>query len=84
MATEPSLLSVMERDVITKLGDIWGDLCKITDHGPTREPDLNELVIHIHALQQAVLSQAAARAYPDEFRRLGSTLRRLNHNKRER
>jgi hypothetical protein len=43
--------------------------------GLTREADLHELVVHIHAIQHAFMSNAAARAYPTEYRRLGSTLR---------
>lgn len=39
-----------------------------------RVNDTNELVAHIHVLQQAVMSNAAARAVPGEFRLLGGTL----------
>jgi hypothetical protein len=31
---------------------------------------------HIHALQHAVMSNAAGRAYPDEFRLLGDAITR--------
>lgn len=52
-------------------GQLWNKLCKVVGDGPTRKADLGELVIHIHAIQQAVMSQAAARAHPDQFRLLG-------------
>lgn len=37
----------------------------------TREADLTEFSLHVHAIQNMILSQAAARAYPDKFRLLG-------------
>lgn len=45
----------------------------ITD-GRSRTGDLNELIRHIHAIQHTVLSQAAARAYPNRYRLLGGEL----------
>jgi hypothetical protein len=46
----------------------------IVGDGPSRAADLRELVAHVHAIQQAVMSQAAARAHPDRFRLLGGTV----------
>jgi hypothetical protein len=69
------LLAEREQDIITRLGEMWGDLCSIVEDGPTRDADLRELVVHVHALQHAVMAQAAARAYPTTYRRLGSSLR---------
>lgn len=68
---EPSADS---RTMAKGLWDMWGLLCKITGEGPTRDHDLSELVTHVHALQNAVLSQAAARAYPGRYRALGLSL----------
>jgi hypothetical protein len=42
--------------------------------GSTREDDLAELRAAIHVVQRAVLAQAAARAYPGEFRLLGGVV----------
>ena len=42
----------------------------------TREGDLNEFVGHIHVIQQAILSQAAGRAYPNLFRTLGEVIKK--------
>jgi hypothetical protein len=68
------VLTGPEREVVKRLGDLWGDICDVVDDGPTRAADLNEAIAHIHALQHFVMSNAAARAHPDEFRLLGSTL----------
>jgi hypothetical protein len=35
------------------------------------QSDLREVANHIHALQDKVLAQAAARAYPDRYRLMG-------------
>jgi hypothetical protein len=68
------MLTDRERATVAKLGEVWGDICAVVEDGPTRGHDLSELVAHLHALQHAVMSNAAGRAFPDEFRRLGSTL----------
>jgi hypothetical protein len=68
------LLTEDERLCVKKLGEAWNLLCRIAGHEATRDPDLNELVVHVHALQNAVLAQAAGRAYPSEFRLLGERL----------
>ena len=71
LAHDPGLLSPLEHDAVSMAGDLWGLLCTITLDGPSREADLHELVIHIHAIQHAVMANAAARAYPDLYRPLG-------------
>lgn len=68
-------LTVREVEAVETLGRLWGELCEIVGDGPTRDADLTELVAHVHALQHAVMAQAAARAHPDAFRLLGETLR---------
>jgi len=68
------LLTIEEQSLVRALGDIWGDFCQVVDRGPTRDADLQEIVHHIHALQHKVLAQAAARAYPNNYRLLGKTL----------
>lgn len=47
---------------------------EIIGRGPTRAADINEFVMHIHCVQQTILSQAAGRAYPDRFRLLGTVI----------
>lgn len=69
------LLTDREREATRKAGELWGDICAIVGDGPTRDADLAEFIHHIHAIQNGIMRQAAARAYPDEFRLLGETLR---------
>jgi len=72
--TEADLLTTEEREFVSRLGSLWNDLCMIVDRGATRRSDLDEAIVHVHALQHLVMAQAAARAYPNEFRRLGSVI----------
>jgi len=67
-------LTVDETTAIQQAADLWGTLCKVVGTGRTRDHDLGELVAHIHAIQHAVMSQAAARAYPNVYRLLGEAL----------
>jgi hypothetical protein len=68
------MLTPAEHRVVDMAGQLWGELCNLVGNDVTREADLRELVVHIHAIQQAVLAQAAARAYPYEYRLLGEVL----------
>lgn len=65
------LLTTDEREVIELAGELWNRICGVVGTARNRDRDLAELVPHIHAIQQAVMSNAAARAYPGEFRLLG-------------
>lgn len=69
-----TLLTDDERMAGRLAGELWNLLCTIVGPGPTRDADLGELVVHVHAIQQAVMSQAAGRAFPSEFRLLGKSL----------
>jgi hypothetical protein len=42
--------------------------------GPTKDSDLAEVRAAAHLIQRTVLAQAAARAYPQEFRLLGTVI----------
>lgn len=68
------LLSKTERQALEVSGALASLLAKVVDHGETRPEDLNELLGHIHCIQHAIMAQAAARAYPQDYRRLGATL----------
>lgn len=68
-------LTPEEHTAIEKAGELWGDLCHIVGDGETRDADLAELIVHIHAIQHAVMAHAAARAYPTRYRLLGRTLK---------
>lgn len=65
------LLSAEELRALDLTADLAKALQAIVGDRGTREADLRELLGHLHAIQQALLSQAAARAYPDQFRLLG-------------
>jgi len=69
------LLTEQEREVVKMAGDLWNALCGVVGRGSTREEDCREMVAHVHALQHAVMAQAAARAYPQVYRLLGDSLR---------
>ncbi len=65
------LLTPRELDLITRIGSLMPRFLEIVGDGHTREADLAEIVPLIHALQDKVMAQAAARAYPLAFRLLG-------------
>lgn len=66
-------------DVELRAMDLTGNLMvlltQIVGDGPTREADIREAAYRVHALQNMILAQAAARVYPDRYRLLGETLR---------
>lgn len=69
------MLTEAEHRAITLAGELMSLMTKdIVGHGITRENDLNELVVPVHALQQAIMSQAAGRLYPDKYRLLGGVI----------
>jgi hypothetical protein len=47
----------------------------VISYGDSRHGDIQELVEHIHGIQNMILAQAAARAYPDRYRLLGKGFR---------
>jgi hypothetical protein len=69
--TANDLLTEEEFDLIDDLADVYDGFEAIVGPGPTRATDLAEVRSIIHGLQEKVMAQAAARAYPDEFRLLG-------------
>ena len=73
VVSDTEMLTEAERDLVQKLGSCWVDYSAIVGRGPSRAADCNEFVARIHDLQHAVMSQAAARAYPTEFRLLGES-----------
>jgi class 3 adenylate cyclase len=69
------LLTAEERELIDVLADAANRFANVIGSGPTRHADSLEVIDKIHQLQQAVMAQAAARAYPASYRLLGETLR---------
>lgn len=71
----PQYLTDAEHQAITLLSRVWDLLVQdIVEPDRQQGADLAELVVPLHILQNAVLAQAAARAYPDRYRRLGTSL----------
>lgn len=72
------LLTDAEHTAVSMLGEVYTLLCNdVVAHGPTREADCAELRHHIHGLQHAIMSQAAARAFPHQFRLLGGLIEEI-------
>lgn len=65
-----NLLTERERKCIDLLSEASGLLREIT-YNEAYPYDWYEAAHHLHVLQRMVGSQAAARAYPDEYRQLG-------------
>ena len=67
-----SLLTPAEHAAVRDAGLLYTFIAThVIADGPTREDDLAELRAPIHVIQRMVLAQAAARAFPKEFRLLG-------------
>lgn len=67
------LLTDAERKALALTGELANLVGREIITGPQRA-DWNEFALRIHAVQHMIMAQAAARAYPDEFRLLGSTI----------
>lgn len=68
------LLTDDEHRLMDLTGELWKVLCEVVGDAPARSADLAEAAAHVHAIQNMVLAQAAARAYPDNYRLLGQQL----------
>lgn len=68
------LLTEAEHRVMELTGELWATLGAVIGNGRTRPDDLHEAALHIHAIQNMVLAQAAARGYPDRYRLLGQSV----------
>lgn len=73
-AERAELLTTDERRAVELLADLSRLFGRIVGDGSTRQDDLYELTASIHVLQNAVLAQSAARAYPELYRLLGGTV----------
>jgi len=73
-AAPAAYLTPAERKALDLTRELWHALTDIAGDGRTRDADLSELATKIHDIQNTVLAQAGARAYPDSYRLLGGTL----------
>lgn len=69
------LLTDLERHALDLTGELAGLFGEIVGPESSRDGDLTEIVSAIHILQRYLMSQAAARAYPDQYRALGEHIR---------
>jgi hypothetical protein len=65
------LLTPAERRALDLTGELAGLFGEIVGNESSRHGDLTEIVSAIHILQRYLMSQAAARAYPGQYRALG-------------
>ena len=69
------LLTADEREAVRQAGLLYTFIAeRIVAHGPARDDDLAEFRYAVNVIQRAVEAQAAARAYPREFRLLGTVI----------
>ena len=67
-------LNDFEHGIASKVADLAADFIQLVGDGDTAAADFAEILPHLHALQQTVMSQAAARAHPGMYRPLGETI----------
>lgn len=68
--TATSGLTDVEHQIVRRVNELAEDFIELVD-GPTAVDDYAEILPHLHALQQSVMAQAAARAHPRRYRLLG-------------
>ena len=67
-------LTDAEHALVEKLGSLMADFSAICGEDTTRQNDMFEVMLHVHGLQNMVLSQAAPRLYPDRYRGMGTRI----------
>ena len=67
-------LNEFEHAIATKIADLASDFMALVGDTETAQEDFTVILPHLHALQQAVMSQAAARAHPSRYRALGDDI----------
>lgn len=68
------LLTEDEHYAMGLTGELADTLGRIVGADITRQADIAEACSHIHVVQHMILAQAAARAYPEQYRLLGEVL----------
>lgn len=65
-------LTDAEHQAMELTADLWNLLARsVVGDGPTRDGDMSELALHVHAIQNMILAQSAARQHPDMYRLMG-------------
>jgi len=74
--TTPPALTEDEHEAMRLTAKLTNLMCRaVIGRGDSRYRDIEEFVAHIHAIQHTIMAQAAARAYPDQYRLLGEAFR---------
>lgn len=68
---EVEMLTELEHEAMDLTAQLSRTMRAIIGDGLAAEGDVAEMVAAVHVLQRMILSQAAARAYPDRYRPLG-------------
>jgi hypothetical protein len=69
------MLTNEEQGFLELTGKLANEFGLIVGQSPlSREQDMAEFVSHLHAIQNMILAQAAARAYPSKYRLLGGNI----------
>lgn len=63
-----------ENEWLAQTARLWNGLCELIPEGPTRNNDLAEASVHLHALQHMVMANSAARSHPSLYRLLGNIM----------
>lgn len=71
------ILTEAEHKLVKDIADVFGSFLGIMEHNDSYGGDLQEIIYHIHVLQNHVLAQAAARAYPNKYRLLGGIIEKV-------
>lgn len=76
-----SLMTALEHETVELLSQVQRNMGEIARSVPRGEcdtlivaQDMHEVTHHVHAVQNWVLAQAAARAYPSRYRLMGGKL----------
>lgn len=76
MSKRPQPVELLTGDEMRALDlttDLYDAILPIVGSGETRGGDMEEFISLIHAIQNKIMAQAAARAYPSIFRLLGGS-----------
>jgi hypothetical protein len=65
-------LTASEHHALDLTRQLANAMAGIAASGSELRADWSEFTTHLHAIQHMIMSQAAARAYPDQYRLLGA------------
>lgn len=78
---DAGLLTPDEHKAIDQAAELNTLIQKIIGSGPNSKSDKQEMELYIHLIQNMIMSQAAARAYPKMYRLLGKSITKTEDKK---